>query len=114
MTIKNVLFVLVTICVAVSVNAQLQQYPIIFSNPLPFLRSTGILNLPDVKKCFSSVRNVPGCLLEISQAFGEKFGHMMPACCKAFMDSIKCMPNILYSVLFPPNLKEQCNQAGIH
>lgn len=110
MTIKNVIFVLVTICVAVSVNAQLPQFPIPF--PFPFQPSLGIPGLPDITKCWSSVMNVPGCIIEISQSiFTGHFGNIGPACCKAFLEGeTNCMPNLPFNPFFPPMLKEQCSR----
>lgn len=109
MSIKNVIFVLVTIYVAVSVNAQLPQFPI----PFPFQPIPGMPGLlPDVTKCMSSVMNVPGCIAEISQfIFIGRFGNVGPACCKALLEAeANCMPKLPFNPFFPPMLKEQCTR----
>ncbi|XP_024016087.1 uncharacterized protein LOC112089254 [Eutrema salsugineum] len=109
MAIKNVSFLLAVICIVVSANAQLPQFPI----PFPFQPSPGIPGLPDITKCWSSVINIPGCIAEISQSiFTGQFGHIGPACCKAFLEAeANCLPKIPFNPFFPPPmLKEQCSR----
>ncbi|EOA28844.1 hypothetical protein CARUB_v10025087mg [Capsella rubella] len=112
MAIKNVLFVLVTICVTVSVNAQLPQFPF----PFPFPPTFGIPGLPDITKCWSAAMNIPGCIAEISQSILlGSFGNIGPACCKAFLEGEKnCLPNLPFNPFFPPMLKQECSRIAFH
>ncbi|EFH60365.1 predicted protein [Arabidopsis lyrata subsp. lyrata] len=112
MSIKNVLSLIAVLCIIVSVNAQLPQFPAPFSFPFPFQPISGMPGLPDLTKCLSSVMDIPGCIAEISQSiFTGKFGNLGPACCKAFLDAEdNCIPKILFIRFFPPILKEQCSR----
>lgn len=57
--------------------------------------------------------NVPGCFLEISKSmFVERFGNIGPACCKAFLETAKCMPNLPFNLFFSPKLKEECSRVA--
>ncbi|XP_019086942.1 PREDICTED: uncharacterized protein LOC109127073 [Camelina sativa] len=110
MSIKNVFFILAAICVMVSVNAQLPQFPAPFPFPFPFQPIPGLPGLHDITKCWSVVMDIPGCVTEISQSiFTGKFGNIGPACCKAFLDvEANCIPKLPFNPFFPPMLKEQC------
>ncbi|EFH54837.1 predicted protein [Arabidopsis lyrata subsp. lyrata] len=110
MAIKNVILFLAVICIVVSVNAQLPQFPAPFPFPFPFQPIPNMSGLPDITKCWSSVMDIPGCIAEISQSiFIGKFGNIGPACCKAFLEAeTNCIPKIPFIPLFPPMLKEQC------
>ncbi|VYS62106.1 unnamed protein product [Arabidopsis thaliana] len=116
MPIKNVFSLLVVLCIIVSVNAQLPQFPAPFPFPFPFQPIPGMPGLPDITKCWSSVMDIPGCIAEISQSiFIGKFSNLGSACCKAFLDAeANCIPKIPLIPLFPPMLKEQCSRiAGV-
>lgn len=110
MSIKNVFLLLAVLCIIVSVNAQLPQFPA----QLPFLFPFQLIpGLPDITKCFSSVMDIPGCIAEISQSiFTGKFGNLGPTCCKAFLDADNCIPKIPFIPFFPPMLKEQCSRVA--
>ncbi|EOA15254.1 hypothetical protein CARUB_v10028653mg [Capsella rubella] len=109
MSIKSVFpLLVVTLCIAASVNAQLPQFPPIqFPFPNPFQPMPG---MPDLTKCWSTVMDLPGCLAEIRQAvMTGKFWTVGPACCKAFLDAeANCTPNLPFNPFFPPMLKQQC------
>lgn len=110
MSLKNVLLLLVIICVVVSTNAQLPH----LSFPFPFQPNPGMPELPDIIKCWSSsVINIPGCITEIFQAIlTGRFGNIGPACCKAFLEGeANCLPKIPFNP-FPPMLKEQCSRIA--
>ncbi|EFH68837.1 predicted protein [Arabidopsis lyrata subsp. lyrata] len=111
MSLKNVLLLLVVVCVVVSTNAQLlPQFPF----PFPFQPTPGMPGLPDITKCWSSVMNIPGCITEISQAIlNGRFSNIGPACCKAFLEAeANCMPKVSFNPFFPPMLKEQCSRLA--
>ncbi|CAA7021464.1 unnamed protein product [Microthlaspi erraticum] len=110
MSIKSVFFLLVDICITVSVNAQLPQFPFLF----PFQPSPGMPGMPDITKCLSTLMNVPGCLVEISQSvLTGKFGSIGRACCKAFLEAeANCTPNLPFNPFFPPMLKQQCTKTA--
>ncbi|KAL0715691.1 hypothetical protein Bca4012_065013 [Brassica carinata] len=112
MSMKQVYFLTVILCVVVSANAQLPQFPIAFPFPLPFQPNRGIPGLPDVAKCWSSVMNIPGCIIEISTSMlTGQFGHIGPACCKAFLEAeANCLPKVPFHPFFP--LKEQCSRVA--
>ncbi|XP_056857929.1 uncharacterized protein LOC130507233 [Raphanus sativus] len=112
MSIKHVLFLMVVVGFVVSANAQIPQFPTPFPFPLPFQPSPGIPGLPDVAKCWSSVMNVPGCIIEIyTSLLTGKFGHIGPACCKAFLEAeANCLPKVPIYPLFLS--KEQCSRFG--
>ncbi|XP_019093463.1 PREDICTED: uncharacterized protein LOC109129568 [Camelina sativa] len=99
MSIKNVVFLLAAICVVVSVNAQIPQFPAPFPFPFPFQPIPG---LPYITKCWSVVMDIPGCATEIAQSiFTGKFNNIGPACCKAFLDAeANCMPKIPFNQFF--------------
>lgn len=129
MAIKSVFSLLVLICIAASVNAQLPQLPPFpFPNPFqpspgtpgipglpfpfPFQPSPGMPGMPDITKCLSTVMDLPGCYAEIIQAvMTGKFGTIGPACCKAILDAeANCTPNLPFNPFFPPMLKQQCSK----
>ncbi|XP_019093286.1 PREDICTED: uncharacterized protein LOC109129476 [Camelina sativa] len=114
MSIKNVVFLLAAICVVVSVNAQLPQFPALFPFPFPFQPIPGVSGLLDITKCWSVVMDIPGCVTEIAQSiFTGKFGNIGLACCKAFLDAeANCMPKIPFNPFFPPMLKEKCSRIA--
>ena len=112
MSIRNVGFLLAIICLVVSVNAQfIPQFPIPFLYPIQ--PNPGMPGLPDIMKCWSSVMDIPGCLVEISQyIFTGQFGNIGPACCKAFLEAeANCIPKLPFNPFFPPMLKEQCSRT---
>ncbi|XP_024011277.1 uncharacterized protein LOC112086541 [Eutrema salsugineum] len=112
MSIKSASFLIVAICIATSVNAQLPQFPLPF--PFPFQPSPGMPGMPDITKCLSTLINIPGCFAEISQSIiTGKFGNIGPACCKAFLEAeANCTPNLPFNPFFPPMLKQQCSQIS--
>ncbi|CAH8263871.1 unnamed protein product [Arabidopsis lyrata] len=65
----------------------------------------------DLVKCWSSLFNVEGCVLEISKSiFSGKFENIEGACCKAFsaLDA-NCWPHMFpLNPFFPPLLKDIC------
>ncbi|KAL1221997.1 hypothetical protein V5N11_013718 [Cardamine amara subsp. amara] len=112
MSIKNVISLLMVLCIVVSINAQLPQFPAPLPYLFPFQPIPGMPGLPDVTKCWSLVMDIPGCLAEISQSiFTLQFGNLGPACCKAFLEvEANCIPKIPFNPFFPPMLKEQCSR----
>ncbi|XP_013601091.1 PREDICTED: uncharacterized protein LOC106308474 [Brassica oleracea var. oleracea] len=112
MSIKHVFFFMVVVFVVVSANAQLPQFPNPFPFPLPFQPRLGIPGLPDVGKCWSSVMDIPGCILEIyTSILTGQFGHIGPSCCKAFLEAeANCLPKLPFNPPFPP--KEQCSRIA--
>ncbi|KAL9813142.1 putative Prolamin-like domain-containing protein [Arabidopsis thaliana] len=113
MAIKNVILFLAVLCIALSVNAQLPQFPALFPFPFPFLPSPGVPGLPDITKCLSSVINIPGCIVEFSQSILlRKFGKIGSACCKAILEAeTNCIPQLPFNLFFPPMLKEQYSKT---
>ncbi|XP_010477704.1 PREDICTED: uncharacterized protein LOC104756755 [Camelina sativa] len=111
MSIKSVISLLMVVCIIASVNAQLPRLPIPF--PFPFQPSPGMPGLlPDITKCWSSVRNIPGCIAEISQSIliGQ-IGNIGPACCKAFLEAeANCIPKFPFSPFFPHIIKDHCSR----
>ncbi|KAL1203470.1 hypothetical protein V5N11_009832 [Cardamine amara subsp. amara] len=70
------------------------------------------IGLPiDLVKCWASLFNVEGCVLEISKSiFSGKFENVEAACCKAFsaLDA-NCWPQMFpLNPFFPPLLKDNC------
>nr|AAO42968.1 At5g51105 [Arabidopsis thaliana]BAC42494.1 unknown protein [Arabidopsis thaliana] len=115
MSIKSVVSLLVVVCIAASVNAQLPQFPpIMFPFPNPFKPSPGMAGSPDLSKCWSTVMDLPGCFEEIQQAvMSGKFEGVGPACCKAFLDAeANCLPNLPSNPFFPPMMKHQCSKMA--
>ncbi|XP_056858340.1 uncharacterized protein LOC130507674 [Raphanus sativus] len=120
MSIKNVYFILVSICIASSVNAQLPQFPFPldtpgFPFPLPFQPTpSGMPGIPDMSKCWSTFMDMPGCFAEIRQSITTgKFGSIGPACCKAFLDAeANCTHHLPFNPFFPPMVKEQCSRTA--
>ncbi|CAH8382319.1 unnamed protein product [Eruca vesicaria subsp. sativa] len=124
--VKNVYFILVSICIASSVNAQLPQVPFPFQPspgtpgfpfplPFPFQPSPGGMpEIPDMRKCWSTFMDMPGCLAEIRQSITTgKFGSIGPACCKVFLDAeANCTHHLPFNPFFPPMVKEQCSRAA--
>ncbi|CAH8359682.1 unnamed protein product [Eruca vesicaria subsp. sativa] len=110
MSIRNVLFLLVAICITASGNAQLPQFPL----PFPIPPSTGLPQRPDFTKCLSTLMNIPGCVGEISQStMTHNFGNIGPACCKAFLEAeANCTPNLPFNPFFIPLLKEHCSRVA--
>ncbi|XP_002863573.2 uncharacterized protein LOC9301438 [Arabidopsis lyrata subsp. lyrata] len=113
MAFKNVIFLLAVLCIALSANAQLPQFPAPFPFPFPFLPSPGVPGLPDITKCLTSFMNIPGCIAEFSQSILiGKFGNIGPACCKAILEAeTNCIPQLPFNPFFPPMLKEQCSKT---
>ncbi|XP_019093894.1 PREDICTED: uncharacterized protein LOC109129694 [Camelina sativa] len=65
----------------------------------------------DLVKCWSSLFNVQGCVLEISKSiFSGKFENVEGACCKAFSSlDANCWPHMFpLNPFFPPLLKDNC------
>ncbi|KAK7814153.1 hypothetical protein CFP56_003480 [Quercus suber] len=65
----------------------------------------------DIAKCWSSLKIINGCILEIHESLSkEKFNVSGPACCKAITNvSDKCWPKMFpLNPLFPPLLKNSC------
>ncbi|CAH8382322.1 unnamed protein product [Eruca vesicaria subsp. sativa] len=141
MMVKNAYFILVSICIASSVTAQLPQFPFPFPFrpspgapgfpfplpfqpspgtpgfpfPLPFQPSPGGMpGIPDMRKCWSTFMDMPGCLAEIRQSITTgNFGSIGPACCKAFLDAeANCTHHLPFNPFFPPMVKEKCSRAA--
>lgn len=97
----------VSVCAAIFVTqgvAQMQKPPTI-----PGLFPPG---LPvDPVKCWLSLFNVEGCVVEISKSiFSVNFKNIEAACCKAFsaLDA-NCWPQMFpLNPFFPPLLKDNC------
>ncbi|XP_010460490.1 PREDICTED: egg cell-secreted protein 1.1-like [Camelina sativa] len=65
----------------------------------------------DLEKCWSSLFNVNGCVLElIKSVFSGKFGNFGVACCKAYSAiDANCWPHMFpLNPFFPPLLKDNC------
>ncbi|CAA7057814.1 unnamed protein product [Microthlaspi erraticum] len=65
----------------------------------------------DLVKCWSSLFNVEGCVLEISKSiFSGKFENVEAACCKVFSTlDANCWPQMFpLNPFFPPLLKDNC------
>ena len=65
----------------------------------------------DIAKCWSSLKSIDGCIVEIHGSLSKgKFGVSGPACCKAITNvSDKCWPKMFpFNPLFPPLLKNSC------
>ncbi|KAL1206707.1 hypothetical protein V5N11_027266 [Cardamine amara subsp. amara] len=102
------IFLMASLCAAIfgtqSVASQTQMQP-----TFPGLFPPG---LPvDLIKCWSSLFNVEGCVLEISKSvFSGKFENVEAACCKEFsaLDA-NCWPHMFpLNPFFPPLLKDNC------
>ncbi|CAN8302327.1 unnamed protein product [Cochlearia groenlandica] len=104
MSMKNVCFILVTICIATYVNSQILPSP----SPNPTTR------LPEMAQCLLGLMDIPGCFFEISQSIMTgKFGNIGPLCCKAFLASeANCKAEIPSNPFFPPMLKQQCSRIA--
>ncbi|KAL4652790.1 hypothetical protein ACB092_01G257000, partial [Castanea dentata] len=78
--------------------------------PAPSLPGVGQLE-KDIAKCWSSLKSIDGCILEIHGSLSKgKFGVSGPACCKAITNvSDTCWPKMFpFNPLFPPLLKNSC------
>ncbi|CAA7057816.1 unnamed protein product [Microthlaspi erraticum] len=65
----------------------------------------------DLAKCWSSLFDVEGCVLEISKSiFSGKFENVEAACCKVFSTlDANCWPQMFpLNPFFPPLLKDNC------
>ncbi|XP_010436254.1 PREDICTED: egg cell-secreted protein 1.4-like [Camelina sativa] len=65
----------------------------------------------DLEKCWSSLFNTQGCILEVFKSvFSGKFGNVGVACCKAFSTiDANCWPHMFpLNPFFPPLLKDNC------
>ncbi|CAL9244721.1 unnamed protein product [Arabidopsis halleri] len=65
----------------------------------------------DLEKCWSSLFNVHGCVLELYKSvFSGKFGNVGIACCKAYSTiDANCWPHMFpLNPFFPPLLKDNC------
>ncbi|CAH8384352.1 unnamed protein product [Eruca vesicaria subsp. sativa] len=65
----------------------------------------------DLEKCWSSLFNVNGCVLELFESvFSGKFGNVGIACCMAFSTiDANCWPHMFpLNPFFPPLLKDNC------
>ncbi|PIA33095.1 hypothetical protein AQUCO_04200095v1 [Aquilegia coerulea] len=68
----------------------------------------------EVQQCWSSFRNVNGCVLEVYGSFiNGKVGALGPACCKAITEiDTNCWPKMFpFNPYFPPLLKAYCANA---
>ncbi|CAH8279434.1 unnamed protein product [Arabidopsis lyrata] len=100
-------FLMVSLCVAIFVTqgvAHTQTPPTV---PGLFPPGSPI----DLVKCWSSLFNVEGCVLEIAKSiFSGKFENVEAACCKAFLTlDTNCWPQMFpLNPFFPPLLKDIC------
>ncbi|CAH8388238.1 unnamed protein product [Eruca vesicaria subsp. sativa] len=65
----------------------------------------------DLVKCWSSLFNIEGCVLQISNSIlSDKFENLEATCCKAFSSlDANCWSQMFpLNPLFPPILKENC------
>ncbi|CAA7051861.1 unnamed protein product [Microthlaspi erraticum] len=65
----------------------------------------------DIEKCWSSLFNVEGCVLELFKSvFSGKFGNVGVSCCKAYSTiDANCWPHMFpLNPFFPPLLKDNC------
>ncbi|ESQ38640.1 hypothetical protein EUTSA_v10029475mg [Eutrema salsugineum] len=101
------MILVVSLCAAIFVTqgiAQVQPSPLspgFFPPGLPI----------DLVKCWSSLFNVEGCVLEIFKSiFSGKFENVEAACCKAFSTlDANCWPQMFpLNPFFPPLLKDNC------
>ncbi|XP_010531626.1 PREDICTED: uncharacterized protein LOC104807891 [Tarenaya hassleriana] len=66
----------------------------------------------DITKCWSSLINIPGCLVEITTSIlTGHFGHIGPMCCKEFSAiEDNCLPKMFPMIpFFPQLLKSSCS-----
>ncbi|KAJ4888172.1 hypothetical protein Rs2_27920 [Raphanus sativus] len=65
----------------------------------------------DIEKCWSSLINVNGCVLQLFESvFSGKFENVGIACCKAFSTiDANCWPHMFpLNPFFPPLIKDNC------
>ncbi|PIA33091.1 hypothetical protein AQUCO_04200092v1 [Aquilegia coerulea] len=96
----------VTMLMIIPTRAQLQ--PPSFGMMPPFVHK-------EVQQCWSSFRNVNGCLWEVYGSFiNGKVGALGPACCKAITEiNTNCWPKMFpFNPYFPPLLKAYCAMNG--
>ncbi|EOA14697.1 hypothetical protein CARUB_v10027972mg, partial [Capsella rubella] len=104
------IFLIVSLCAATFVTqgvAHMQTPPTV---PGLFLPGSPI----NLVKCWSSLFNVEGCVLEISRSiFSGKLEHVKAACCKAFSTlDANCWPHMFpLNPFFPPLLKDTCARS---
>ncbi|ESQ43100.1 hypothetical protein EUTSA_v10016069mg [Eutrema salsugineum] len=92
-----------TLCATTFVKPGLAQLPTIPGSPI------------DLTKCFSTLFNVEGCVMEIYKfVLTGKFENIRAMCCKAFMEvDAKCWPQMFpLNPLFPPILKDGCSRIN--
>ncbi|XP_010523378.1 PREDICTED: uncharacterized protein LOC104801737 [Tarenaya hassleriana] len=68
----------------------------------------------DLSKCWSTLFNIPGCLLQISTSiFSGQFGSIGIPCCKEFLAvSESCLPQMFPVTPFiGPLLKDGCSRT---
>ncbi|XP_010533317.1 PREDICTED: uncharacterized protein LOC104809119 [Tarenaya hassleriana] len=68
----------------------------------------------DLSKCWSTLINIPGCLLQISTSiFSGQFGSIGIPCCKEFLAvSESCLPQMFPLTPFiAPLLKDSCSRT---
>ncbi|CAA7049091.1 unnamed protein product [Microthlaspi erraticum] len=103
-------FLVVTLCATTFVKPALAQLPTIPGFP-------SIPGSPvDLTKCWSSLLNVQGCVMEIFKfAFTGKFENVGAMCCKEFMEvDAKCWPQMFpFNPFFPPLLKDGCSRINV-
>lgn len=65
----------------------------------------------NIEKCWSSIFNVNGCVLELYRSvFSGQFGNVGVACCKVFSTiDANCWPHMFpLNPFFPPLIKDNC------
>ncbi|CAA7051862.1 unnamed protein product [Microthlaspi erraticum] len=103
---SRALVLVVALCVAVLIT------PGAANDQPPNSSSKSPLTSPiDIEKCWSSLFNVEGCVLELFKSvFSGKFGNVGVACCKAYSTiDANCWPHMFpLNPFFPPLLKDNC------
>ncbi|CAA7051863.1 unnamed protein product [Microthlaspi erraticum] len=103
---SRALVLVVVLCVAVLIT------PGAANDQPPSSWSKSPLTSPvDLEKCWMSLFNVEGCVLELIQSvFSGKYGKVGVACCKAFSTiDANCWPYMFpLNPFFPPLIKDSC------
>ncbi|AED97404.1 unnamed protein product [Arabidopsis thaliana] len=106
MSIKNVISLLMVICIIVSVNAR-PPFSSIFTDPYPLLNSFPVFSR--IFKCYSSVMKFPICVIETTQSVSNRRWVISPYCCKAYLHTRDyCLPKIPYMPHFPSFIRNHC------
>ncbi|KAJ4911443.1 hypothetical protein Rs2_06064 [Raphanus sativus] len=101
-------YLIISLCASIFITRGVAQ----IQNPQanPGLFPPGLVPV-DLVKCWSSLFNVQGCVLAISNSFlSGNFENVEAACCKVFSTlDANCWPQMFpLNLFFPPLLKDNC------